>query len=356
MATRTQLPKITVVVPLYNCEPYIGECLESLVRQSLPDFEVICVDDASTDGSLGKARACAGADPRFSFVALEENRGQSAARNAALGLAQGDYIVFLDSDDYLVDDALEKLVARATAQNLDDLYFSARSFFDSKDSQDLFWEDLGRRAPFDGVATGKELFTVFAQRREFFPHGPLRMVRRSLIEDHHIRFYEGIIHEDDLFTFQTLVASERSSFLSDVLYMRRVRLGSTMATRTQGLATVKGYAVCVREMKRWMRDNAADLDDTFIEAMMRQIDWLVQQATQSWYESDDEQAKADYLASLPKADRVDFYADFILRGEAVEQIKEDILRPGTRVIGDAFVRALRLVKRKALQKYRLSRT
>ncbi|MCL1799735.1 MAG: hypothetical protein FWG23_08385, partial [Eggerthellaceae bacterium] len=78
-------------------------------------------------------------------------------------------------------------------------------------------------------------------------------------------------------------------------------------------------------------------------------------ATHDWCASEDEQGKADYLASLPKADRVDFYADFILRGEAVERVKEDILRPGTRVIGDAFVRALRLVKRKALAKYRLSR-
>ncbi|MCL1799623.1 MAG: glycosyltransferase, partial [Eggerthellaceae bacterium] len=271
-------PKVTVVVPLYNCEPYIGECLESLVRQSLPDFEVICVDDASTDDGPAKAQACMGGDPRFTMLSLPENRGLSAVRNAALDKAQGDYIVFLDSDDYLVDDALEKLVARATAQDLDDLYFAARSFFDSKESQDLVWEDLDRRAPFDGVATGKELFTTFAQRGEFFTHAALRMVRRSLLDEQGIRFYEGIIHEDDLFTFQTMVASERSSFLSDVLYMRRLRHGSIMATRTQGLATVKGCFVCVREMKRWMRDNAPGLDDAFVEAMMRQIDWLLHPA------------------------------------------------------------------------------
>ncbi|MCL1797529.1 MAG: glycosyltransferase [Eggerthellaceae bacterium] len=347
-----QLPKISVVVPMYNCEAYIGACLESLKNQTLTNFEAICVDDASTDKTLENARVCIGTDERFKIREMQENRGQSAARNVALDVAQGEYVVLLDADDYLVVDALEKLINRAKKQDLDDLYFSARSFYDSKEAQELFWEELDTRAPFDEVADGKELFVAFDSKNEFFPHAALRMVKRSLIEENNIRFYEGIIHEDTLFTFQTMVASKRSSFLSEVLYMRRVRPNSTMASRVRTIATVEGHFICVREMKRWMREHAHTLDDAFIEAMMRQLDIYARTASYDWCDNEDEQAKAAYVASLSKEERIDFFADVVYRGEETRRIKEDILRPPAYYFGDAVMNALRFVKRKIVKSLR----
>ncbi|MEG0454544.1 MAG: glycosyltransferase family A protein, partial [Bacteroides sp.] len=89
---------VSVIVPIYNCASYIGECLGSLKAQTFADFEVLCVDDGSTDGSLDVARVAVVGDDRFWFGALSENRGQSAARNVALDRAQGEYLVLLDSD------------------------------------------------------------------------------------------------------------------------------------------------------------------------------------------------------------------------------------------------------------------
>ncbi|MCL2888940.1 MAG: glycosyltransferase, partial [Eggerthellaceae bacterium] len=279
-------PKISVIVPMYNCGPYIEECLGSLLRQSLTDFEAICVDDASQDDILTKAKNLAGKDPRFVFIELPENRGLSAARNAALNQACGEYIVFLDADDYLSDDALEKLYRRATAQELDELYYTGRSFYDSKDSFELVWEDLGRRTAVEEVFSGKDLFVVFESRDEYFPHATLRMVKRSLIEEQGIRFYEGIIHEDVLFNFLVLVSSKSSSLLSDLVYFRRVRPNSIMTQRSQSIATVLGHYVSVRAMKAWMREHAAELENAFIEAMTRQIEVFAQIAGHDWCNSE----------------------------------------------------------------------
>ena len=340
------VPKVSVIVPMYDCGPYIEECLESLKAQSLGDFEAICVDDASSDDTVGRAKACIDGDPRFSVLTLTENRGQGAARNVALDRAQGEYIVLLDADDYLVPDALEKLWRRAVAQDLDDLYFAGRSFYDSQDTKGLIWEGLDERTPFEEVADGRTLFTLLKSRGEFFPHAALRMVKRSLIEGHGIRFYEGIIHEDALFTFQTLVVSERSSFLSDAVYMRRIRPGSTMTARTQGIATVVGHFVCVREMKRWMKAHAQELDSAFIEAMMGQIDAFAHWAGYDWCRNEDSQAKAAYLASLTNEEKVDFYADVVYRGESEKRTEDGILQSRPYRVGDALLKGPRLIKHK----------
>ena len=98
---------ISVVIPVYNAAPFIGKCVESVLGQTLADIEVICVDDHSTDNSLEALRAIA--DPRLKVVAFPENRGVSAARNAGLDSAEGEYVYFIDSDDWLDPDYLETM-------------------------------------------------------------------------------------------------------------------------------------------------------------------------------------------------------------------------------------------------------
>ena len=109
------MPRISVIVPMYNVEDFIGECIESLRAQSFKDFEAVCVDDGSTDDTAQRARAAAGDDKRFVFVS-RENGGLSAARNSGLDVATGDYVSFLDADDRYAIAALESLIATATAE------------------------------------------------------------------------------------------------------------------------------------------------------------------------------------------------------------------------------------------------
>ena len=103
------MPKISVLVAVYNTAEYLPHCLDSLLNQTLKDVEVVCVDDASTDDSLDILHQYAARDTRLRVIALDENRGQAHARNIGLSCATGDYIGFVDSDDWLGPDALERV-------------------------------------------------------------------------------------------------------------------------------------------------------------------------------------------------------------------------------------------------------
>lgn len=109
------MPKVSVVIPVYNAEKYLGECLRSVLSQTLRDIEVICVNDASTDGSLELLRSVAARDDRIRIID-KANQGAAVARNAALDQTSGDYVAFMDADDlYPSADVLERLYDAAVA-------------------------------------------------------------------------------------------------------------------------------------------------------------------------------------------------------------------------------------------------
>lgn len=353
--TETAIPAVSVVIPLYNSAAYVGECLESLMAQTFGDFEALCVDDGSTDGSLDVARAVARHDERFFFDSLPENRGQSAARNVALNRARGEYLMLLDSDDYLVPDALEKLIARMRAQQLDDLYFSARSFYESQELHELVREDFSERPSFDDVATGCELFAFFEERGQFFPQGALRMVRRDLVEEHCIRFREGIIHEDVLFTFQTLAESKRSSFLNEPVYRRRIRAGSTMTSPKRTIANVRGHFECVQEMDRWLHEHVEELDERFVRAVAHRMADYRLLAARDWYHDIDEAERERYLATLSAEDRLAFYEDVLQPGAVVERIGEEFYSSITYRLGNTILRVPRSIRNRVAEALRFRR-
>ena len=103
------MPRLSIVIPVYNVERYLGECLDSVLAQTFGDYEVIVVNDGSTDGSAALAEDFARRDPRFRLV-HQENGGLSKARNTGIDVATGEYMAFLDSDDALPPDAYELLV------------------------------------------------------------------------------------------------------------------------------------------------------------------------------------------------------------------------------------------------------
>lgn len=341
-APAAESPQITVIVPLYNCEKYVAECLQSLQKQTFANFEVICVNDCSPDNSHAVAQEAAAGDDRFAFFSLDENRGPGGARNFALDRAHGKYIVFLDSDDFFVSEALQKIFDRAETQQLDDMYFNAKSFYESAAVHKRVKEDFSHRPSFEGVATGRELFTFFQQRGEFWPQGAMRMVRRGLLEDNGIRFKEGIIHEDALFTFQTLVVSQRSTFLNEPIYMRRVREGSIMGQRSRSIRNVQGHYVCLAEMKCWMLQHASELDREFVAAMTRQMyDWRMV-AGRDWIESVSPEERERWLSSLTPEDQVEFYLDIIQPSEGLDEY----LNSKTYKLGDAILSVPRAVRDK----------
>lgn len=100
------MPKVSVIIPVYNVEKYLRECLDSVINQTLSDIEIICINDGSTDNSLGILKEYAEKDSRIKII-TQENQGQGVARNNAIEAAQGEYLVFVDPDDFLDSEALE---------------------------------------------------------------------------------------------------------------------------------------------------------------------------------------------------------------------------------------------------------
>jgi len=115
-------PKVSVIIPIYNTEPYLRECLESAVNQTLRDIEIICVNDGSTDGSPAILNEYADKDRRIKII-NQENKGAGAARNAGLQTAVGEYLSFLDSDDYFMNSMLEKAYKKAKKNDADIVAF-----------------------------------------------------------------------------------------------------------------------------------------------------------------------------------------------------------------------------------------
>ena len=223
------MAKVSVIIPVYNVEPWLAQCLDSIVGQTLRDVEIICVNDGSSDRSPDILRDYASRDARIRIID-QENGGLSVARNSGMDVASGDYLYFIDSDDMLEKNALEELVAKADAEKLDILFFDAQSFSDDGSELPTGYSYI-RENDYSQVYTGIELMAKLNANREYRPSCCLEIWRRGFIEEHGMRFMPGLIHEDNPFTFRALLKARRASHTPGQYYLRRYREGSIMTTR-----------------------------------------------------------------------------------------------------------------------------
>lgn len=206
-------PLISVIVPVYNTLPYLGACLDSLLGQTLDDLEVICIDDGSTDGSAEMLDAYAGRDVRVK-VTHQANAGVSAARNEGLDQAQGTYVLFVDSDDYIDRYACQKLANVAHRDHADIVIFGGETF------PPVAWIDESM-ATIDAAYHEGGLDVLF-HARGAYPLMCNKLYRRSLIEKGHHRFETSLsLGEDHAFQFCVFPHAQAVSSISDPIYHYR---------------------------------------------------------------------------------------------------------------------------------------
>lgn len=238
---------------MYNVENYLGKCLDSVLNQTLKDIEIICVDDGSPDRSGAIAEEYAKKYENIK-VLRKENGGLSSARNAGMEAATGRYLYFLDSDDFLEPDALQSLCRKADTENLDIVYFNTHLLFESAHVRELnrnYVNYYTRRHDYPDILTGQSMFAQMRKNREFFPSVCLQFFRRSLIRDNGLRFYDGIIHEDNLFSFQCMILAQRVGYDYNVYYHRRMH-GNSIMTAGKSIRNVEGYLVTYAEILAFM--------------------------------------------------------------------------------------------------------
>lgn len=219
------MPKVSVVIPVYNVGGHLLACLDSVASQTLEDIEIICVDDGSTDGSERLLDFYAASDSRFKVI-HKRNAGVSAARNTGISLASSDVVSFVDGDDLLEPLACEKVYwAFAQDPELDIVKFSAQPFPEELSSP---WLE-GTLTLEDQLFEGYSEKLVFEMNSRPFPWNGA--YRTSFLRDKGIEFPPGIsLGEDQVFSFKTLGRARRTRFLSDSLYRYRLsRKNSAMA-------------------------------------------------------------------------------------------------------------------------------
>ena len=208
------MPKISILVAVYNTAAYLPQCLDSLLSQSLKDIEILCVDNASTDNSLTILHQYAEQDKRVKVFALEENRGIGYARNIGLSNASGEYICFVDSDDWLASTALEK-VCRAFTDDVDTVLFHVVSCYaDGREQPFLmpYFEALSGEEAFRESLTWK-IHGVYAIRGD---------IHRAYPYDDSLRTYS-----DENVTRVHYIKSRKVASCEGIYYYRQHSSSST---------------------------------------------------------------------------------------------------------------------------------
>ena len=217
------MPKLSVIVPVYNVEGYLDACLESLQAQSMRDFDIICVNDGSTDASLDKLTTWADQDRRIRVID-KPNGGLYSARNAGIEAASTEYGCFFDSDDRFHPDACATIVDLLDETGADVLTFGATCY--PPEAEYPWLTDV--LSPRDCVYTSFSMDVLFKERSR--PFAWRTACRRDFLEDNGIRFDERLrFGEDQVFDFQIYPRSSKTVFSSKKLYEYRVaREGSLM--------------------------------------------------------------------------------------------------------------------------------
>lgn len=335
--------QFTVVVTAYNVEKYLAECLESLKNQTFGDFQSIVVNDASTDATEKVAAECAASDSRFTLITLPKNSGPSVARNQGIARAQGEFIMFLDGDDFYVSDALERLNRKIKAENLDMLYFAAESFYASRKLRRTHYENQEIRASVPGVHTGMEMYVLMEKSKAFRPSSCLYAFRRGIISENSLSYTEGILHEDLLFQMQLIPHPKRVAFLNEPLYQRRMREGSIMTSKPT-MRNVHGLATGAQLMENWLLDNIEALPADFREAYAARIADTREVAAR--YLSDiSEQDVNEYRRGLGPKELAEFDMYVLALHHSMDAVKNAYANSHAYRIGHALIALPALIRR-----------
>lgn len=210
------MPTVSIIVPCYNVDRYVDECIESVVRQPYERLEILAVDDGSRDDTVPKLRRWAEADPRV-VVIEQPNAGAGAARNRGIARARGDYLLFLDADDYLAQGAVGKLVAEAEKTRAD-ITMGARVKFNARTSHVSPTHTFEQYRPGVTAAEFPAVFAVIAI------HG--KLFRASFVHKYHLAFQETLGQEDFAFSYIAYHRARRITVIPDAVYHYRKRGGS----------------------------------------------------------------------------------------------------------------------------------
>lgn len=208
---------ISIIIPIYNAELYLRQCIDSILSQSISDYEIILINDGSTDNSLSICKQYAEIHKNISIL-NEKNEGVSASRNKGLNVAKGEWIIFIDADDYLMPNALQTLYSCAHTTNSDIILANALKLKDGKESSPIL--------QLNNENLSKKLYPI----KHFALWGYL--FKRSLISENKLEFINGLAYsEDRIFIYQYIRLCKTISYINSPIYIYRINVSSACSSR-----------------------------------------------------------------------------------------------------------------------------
>lgn len=215
---KNRKPKISIIIPVYNTESYLRQCLDSVSNQTLKDIEIVCMDDGSNDVSLDILREYERNDERF-IVLTQKHQGPGISRNRCLNHVSGEYVMFVDSDDWLDLKTCETLYKRVKSDNLDILMFLIKNYSNETGEyyEDDYYNlvclnDISENEIFHFKDFGNKVFNISISACQ-------KIYKKEILDD--VRFGENIYFEDNPFYWDALFSSQRISFIRKHFYLRR---------------------------------------------------------------------------------------------------------------------------------------
>lgn len=214
---------VSVVIPCYNVEKYLNDAVQSVLQQTYNNIEIILVDDGSTDST---PELCNDYAEKYQniYTVHKENGGLSSARNTGLEVAKGIYVYFLDADDYIEDVMMEYLVEKMDEKELDAIFFGSYNVDETGKLLDMHTAKIED----DKIYAGWEAYGLFCSKKVYSSCVPFYIYRKSFLDFNALRFLDGVIYEDELFSFEVYHQSRRLMMEKRPFYYRRIRLDSIM--------------------------------------------------------------------------------------------------------------------------------
>jgi glycosyltransferase involved in cell wall biosynthesis len=219
------MPKISVIVPVYNVEKYLRQCLDSILNQTFKDFECICVNDGSTDNSLQILNEYANKDSRIKIIS-QENKGLAGARNTGVKNANTKYLTFIDSDDWVDDKYLELLYTEIERTKSDISCCNLKKYYQKENSY------VSDSTPQERKFNITDLDSVKIRKGYEQPCATVKIYKKSFMDSNNLCFFEGFINEDAPFSAFCFAFAKKVSYIDNELYFYRLQRENSITSGT----------------------------------------------------------------------------------------------------------------------------
>lgn len=247
------MPKIGVIIPVYNVEKYLEQCIKSIINQNFEDMEILLIDDGSTDSS---GRICDEYKEKDSRIKVihKKNGGLSDARNAGIKEAIADYLLFLDSDDYWMDNSLNE-INKCITDDTEVIFLSMAKFFDRSGTMERNFEYLDKNKIKN--KSKKEVFKYLSEINKFPASACTKLVSRKTIIDNNLFFEKGLLSEDIDWSIRLLLCCKQFDVCNVDFYIYRKQQSESITSKV-GLKNVEDLLYIIEKWVRECRNEKVD--------------------------------------------------------------------------------------------------